>query len=481
VSIAERLYDLLAPQARVFLDTRTIRLAEAWDSQISEAQAASRVTAAVISSHSSDSYFLRVEIQKAISMSRQPGSVHRLVPVFLEPPDQLKNTPYGIELLQGLHLYTPENAAEVAQSLIDLLGESRGSPEGRQTAMTQIHRLVAGIRAPAAFQSRKALRQLKEFVLSCHSAVAQEAGINLLKQLLCEPDTPPAGGSAAHDRSVRREILSSIRAFAVQPLRSYFADGELEGLDLYAMDFEGADLANVSFANAFLVESTFSGANLEDASLKNCCIRNVKFAGSTLRNADLTEADWFNATGLTAAQLASVKPGTLLPCPADVQGLMDYLPGKYVYAFENWPSPIQQELRQAWSRYLGDEALAGLRRSSARLRLTVHRAFFSTTGVECLFVNATNLYHTDLEITHVWFRTSPEVHAIRRDRPLPQRLKPQESWETWVPVSELPPAALDAPYGLARARLSTGEVISSAFNDGVPQRGTVPGGPVTLP
>jgi hypothetical protein len=190
-------------------------------------------------------------------------------------------------------------------------------------------------------------------VLAGQSAAAREASLEILKEILCEPDTQPTGGSAAHDRTVRSEMMSTIRAFAVQPLGSYFADGELEGLDLYGMDFEGADLANVSFANAFLVESKFADANLDGASLRNCCIRNVGFARASLRDVDLTEADWFNAVELTQAQLATVKPGTLLPCPRDVQAMLDYLPGKYAYAFENWPSQIQQELRRAWNGYLG--------------------------------------------------------------------------------------------------------------------------------
>jgi hypothetical protein len=152
-----------------------------------------------------------------------------------------------------------------------------------------------------------------------------------------------------------------------------------------------------------------------------------------------------------------------------------------VYPFESWPDHVQQELRQAWDVYLRERSLPGVcRGASSRLRLTVHQAYFQADGKECYFVNATNLLaDADLELTHVWFATSPEVYVIRRDRPLPKRLKPQESWETWIPVSEIPPDARRAPFDLGRARLSTGEVVSSVFNDGVPQVGTVPGGPVT--
>jgi hypothetical protein len=96
-----------------------------------------------------------------------------------------------------------------------------------------------------------------------------------------------------------------------------------------------------------------------------------------------------------------------------------------------------------------------------------------------LFINATNiLFEWDLEITHVWFATDPEVHVINPGRPLPRRLKPQETWKTYVRAAAIPPAALQQVYTLARARLSTGEIIKSIENIGVPSCGTVPGGPL---
>jgi len=117
--------------------------------------------------------------------------------------------------------------------------------------------------------------------------------------------------------------------------------------------------------------------------------------------------------------------------------------------------------------------------SSPRLRLTLHRAFFVPDGPDCFFINATNLTtDSDLELTHIWIATSPEVHAIQTDRPLPKRLKPQETWETWIPVDRIPVAGREAVFDLGRARLSTGEIVHSVPNKGVPDIGTVPGGPV---
>jgi len=70
------------------------------------------------------------------------------------------------------------------------------------------------------------------------------------------------------------------------------------------------------------------------------------------------------------------------------------------------------------------------------------------------------------------------VPANEPARPLPKRLKPDESWETWVDVARLPEHLHEAVYGLARARLSNGVTIKSKKNEEVPQEGNVPGGPI---
>jgi hypothetical protein len=113
-----------------------------------------------------------------------------------------------------------------------------------------------------------------------------------------------------------------------------------------------------------------------------------------------------------------------------------------------------------------------------KLRLTVHVAAFVSTGQPCYFINATNLTGGEIELTHVWFETYPEIQIVRKERPLPKRLKPQETWETWVDIASAPSSMHDRAYTLARVRLSTGEVMKSVRNFGVPPWGIVPGGPV---
>jgi len=85
-------------------------------------------------------------------------------------------------------------------------------------------------------------------------------------------------------------------------------------------------------------------------------------------------------------------------------------------------------------------------------------------------------------VTHVWFAVDPEVHANPPDRPLPKRLKPDETWETWVEANRLPSGLGERLFALGRARLSNGRIVKSRKNKSVPSQGAVPGDPIiTLP
>ncbi len=112
-----------------------------------------------------------------------------------------------------------------------------------------------------------------------------------------------------------------------------------------------------------------------------------------------------------------------------------------------------------------------------RLRVRVHRAVFVGSGQECFFVNLTNLSSTrELEVTHVWFQTDRQIPVMQPKRPLPVRLKPDQTWETWLPVVDVPEDFVPQALTLARARLSSGAVIASKPNTNVPDSGEVPGG-----
>jgi len=111
-----------------------------------------------------------------------------------------------------------------------------------------------------------------------------------------------------------------------------------------------------------------------------------------------------------------------------------------------------------------------------RLRFTVHRAAFVPSGREAFFLNATNLSKDrEIELTHVWLACSPPIAALQPERPLPKRLKPDETWETWIYADAVPRNLHEAVFDLARARLSSGKELKAKLNLGVPPVGTVPG------
>jgi len=110
------------------------------------------------------------------------------------------------------------------------------------------------------------------------------------------------------------------------------------------------------------------------------------------------------------------------------------------------------------------------------IRVRVHRAYFRNKSEEpCFFINVVNASQTtDIEITHVWYANSTRVDILEARRPLPRRLRPNESWETWIQTINIP---FDPnPFTKFHVRISTGEVFSSEQNRDVPPRGFVPGG-----
>ena len=110
------------------------------------------------------------------------------------------------------------------------------------------------------------------------------------------------------------------------------------------------------------------------------------------------------------------------------------------------------------------------------LRFTVHRAAFLPSGPQAFFLNATNLSKDrEIEVTHVWLASSPPIAALQPERPLPKRLRPDETWETWIYVDEVPVHLHESVVDLARARLSTGKQVKAKLNVDVPPMGAVPG------
>ncbi|MEM7726826.1 MAG: hypothetical protein AAF208_10700 [Cyanobacteria bacterium P01_A01_bin.45] len=110
------------------------------------------------------------------------------------------------------------------------------------------------------------------------------------------------------------------------------------------------------------------------------------------------------------------------------------------------------------------------------LRVLVHRAVFMDSIEKYYFINLTNLSQKrEIVATHIWLESDPELHIFNRERRLPKRLKPDESWETWIEVEKIPEPIRNNPYNFFRVRLTNGDIVKSVQNRNVPKMGTVPG------
>jgi len=110
---------------------------------------------------------------------------------------------------------------------------------------------------------------------------------------------------------------------------------------------------------------------------------------------------------------------------------------------------------------------------------TMHKAWFDGTEplVHAYFFTIVNLSEREIEVTHVGMECGGEyIDASQPERPLPKRLKPQESWATWIELEKLPTWIHDDPIRHGRVRLSTGQVIKTKRAKNIPPRGSVPGG-----
>lgn len=148
---AEALYELLAPLAPTFLDSRCIELGDDWDRRLAEAQRQARISVILVSGRSDAAYYQREEIAAAIALARADDEAHRVVPVYLDAEARQAETLYGLRLKHGLQLGEDFDIAAAAQAL---LGMMRRLDQPRDTAPRPATRppkpALPGWRAPHA-------------------------------------------------------------------------------------------------------------------------------------------------------------------------------------------------------------------------------------------------------------------------------------------------------------------------------------------
>ena len=87
-------------------------------------------------------------------------------------------------------------------------------------------------------------------------------------------------------------------------------------------------------------------------------------------------------------------------------------------------------------------------------------------GRQQFLIKVTNLSpQREVEITHLWFETNPPTQILNPVRPLPARLRLDETFETWIPVADVP--TVDDLERMVCVQLSNGKVVRSRLNKGV--------------
>lgn len=127
---AKKLFDLLQPSTKVFLDSESLLFGDDWDIKLPRAQSSSRVTVVLVSGQTETAYYQREEIASAIAMAREPGERHRVVPVYLDDRPFDKNlVPYGLRLKHSLSLKRDGGFRGVAKHLQNLHVRLTSTPE----------------------------------------------------------------------------------------------------------------------------------------------------------------------------------------------------------------------------------------------------------------------------------------------------------------------------------------------------------------
>jgi hypothetical protein len=132
-SSAEELFTLLSASAKVYLDTKSMRLGDDWDVVLREAQRKALVTIVIVSTATDDAFYQREEIAGAISYARATPSLHRVVPIYLDGfPGADSPVPYGLRIKHGLAISPSVTLSDAAARLLELLKEIKTDDSNEQ-------------------------------------------------------------------------------------------------------------------------------------------------------------------------------------------------------------------------------------------------------------------------------------------------------------------------------------------------------------
>jgi len=198
-----------------------------------------------------------------------------------------------------------------------------------------------------------AIRGLEDVALRARSSRVSDFVVLALKGFVLAG--PRYNGDA---RLLRRRALEALKGVRANDLTADFSRGEFRGSELFRVDLSLARLQQVSFEDASLEGVRFTGADLTNANLSGVYVRNGDFSGATLRGADLTDLDWYNAKGVTEAQLRSAVQNRIRRCPSDEKtrshseaAFLADLTNEYSMKWQQFAEIDRVQLTQLWSEY----------------------------------------------------------------------------------------------------------------------------------
>lgn len=211
---AEELFGYLDPEAKVFLDSKRLLLGDNWDAVLTGEQQLSLITVVLVSADTQRAYYEREEIAAAISMARRDEAIHRVIPIYLDDPDQPDSQiPYGLRLKQGITISSSLTLRDAARLILEQLPNLKVA---MAAADASISRSQSGVspadpvagkpaRFAPSYSFQKVNRRLVQSVLLQSLVVV---GLALLARLLwSHPEMIGAIGLSVNNREVP-EVLN---------------------------------------------------------------------------------------------------------------------------------------------------------------------------------------------------------------------------------------------------------------------------------
>jgi hypothetical protein len=220
LAAAERLYALLEPHSKVFLDSRCLMLGDDWDQELAAAQSNSLVSVVLVSPRTDDAYYQREEIAAAIDMARKNREAHRVVPVYLDDAlSDRSGIPYGLRLKHGLSVADAGDFQSVALRLIDLLEKLEGNRVKREEIVRSNRSALSKITEGSGKERLNGMQEITKIFRPVVRALLSILIISVILIAFCLL-TPSLGEKL--DRALAISILASMCAITLACLMLVF-------------------------------------------------------------------------------------------------------------------------------------------------------------------------------------------------------------------------------------------------------------------